>query len=227
MTSDTALVKTETSTSRTAAQLAGWGALAFVLLLAVLHLVKPDLDPSWHFISEYAIGAYGWVMVLAFLALAASYVALFVALRGRLRTVAGRIGLALLLVSAAGLIIGALFTTDPIMTPPDAATTAGSLHSLGGTLGFAMPFAALFVSWSMARDHAWSFARRPLYAAAGLALLGFAASFLALSLMLAQSGGQFGPDVSVGWPNRLEMLAYVIWLIVVARYAARSPSQER
>jgi hypothetical protein len=56
-----------TAISRTAALTSFAGAAAFVVLLAVLHLIKPGLDPSWRFISEYAIGDYGWMMVLAFL----------------------------------------------------------------------------------------------------------------------------------------------------------------
>ena len=41
-----------------------------------------------------------------------------------LPTIVGRIGLALLLVSALGLTIAAIFTADPIMVSEDAVTTA-------------------------------------------------------------------------------------------------------
>jgi len=41
----------------------------------VLHVVKSDFDPSWRMISKYEIGRYGWLMVAAFLTLAASCVA--------------------------------------------------------------------------------------------------------------------------------------------------------
>lgn len=76
-------VTTESGTAvpRTAARLSFASAAAFAVLLVALHLAKPELDPSWHFISEYAIGRLGWMMVLAFLALSVSYVALFAALR--------------------------------------------------------------------------------------------------------------------------------------------------
>jgi hypothetical protein len=39
---------------------------------------------------------------------------------------------------------------------------------------------------------------------------------LTLAIMLPQAGGKFGPDVLIGWPNRLVLLAYGVWLIVVA-----------
>src|SRR5215204_7151939 len=138
MTEDTASAKLAPAISRTAALLAFAGAATLVVLLAALHFIEGELDPSWHFISEYAIGDYGWMMVVAFLSLALSYVSLFVAIRSQLRTIVGRIGLALLLVSALGLIIAAIFTTDPITVSEDALTTGGTLHNLGGTFGIAL-----------------------------------------------------------------------------------------
>jgi len=172
------------ASSQTAACLSLAAAATFVVLLAALHVIKPELDPSWRFISEYAIGDYGWIMVLAFFSLAFSFVALFIALRSQIRTIAGRIGLALLWVSAAGLIIAGIFTTDPITTSHDTVTMSGTLHNLGGTLGITIPFAAALISWNLARNQAWSSARRPILWAAGLALMGFLVSFVSLGVML-------------------------------------------
>jgi hypothetical protein len=196
-------------------------AVTFVVLLAALHLIKPELDPSWHFISEYAIGRYGWIMTVAFLSLALSCVALFIALRSQIRTVSGRIGLVLLLISAAGLTIAGIFTTDPITASKDALTTSGNLHNLGGTLGIAMPVGFTLLSWNLVRNPAWAQKRRPLLVVTALALIGFLVAFLSLGVMLSQSGGEFGPGVLVGWPNRLEIVAYSVWLMAVAWYAAQ------
>ncbi len=204
-----------------AARLSFAGAAMFVVLLAVLHLIKPELDPSWHFVSEYAIGDNGWMMVLAFLSLALSYVALFMALRRQVRTLAGRIGLALLLASAVGLTMGGVFVTDPISANHDARTVSGKLHSVGGTIGIVIPFAAALISWSLSRNRAWALAREPLLWSAGLAVLGFLLSVVSLGVLLSQSDGSFGPDVLVGWPNRLEILAYTAWPMVVAWCALR------
>jgi hypothetical protein len=225
MAEDTATARPVRTITPAAASLSFAGAATFVVLLAALHFIKPELDPSWHFISEYAIGEYGWIMVLAFLSLALSYVSLFVAIRSQLRTIAGRIGLVLLVVSALGLIIAAIFTTDPITASEDAVTTEGTLHNLGGTLGIAMPFAAALVGWKLARNPAWSSARRPLLWATGLALVAFVVSFVSLGVMVSQSGGKFGPDVLVGWPNRFEVVAYSVWLMVVALHAVQLSRQ--
>jgi hypothetical protein len=226
MAEDTATAKPVRTITPAAASLSFAGAATFVVLLAALHFIKPELDPSWHFISEYAIGEYGWIMVLAFLSLALSYVSMFVAIRSQLRTIAGRIGLVLLVVSALGLIIAAIFTTDPITASEDAVTTEGTLHTLGGTLGIAMPFAAGFIGWKLARNPAWSSARRRLLWATGLALVAFVISFVFLGVMVSQSGGKFGPDVLVGWPNRFEVVAYGVWLMVVAWQALKLRAKE-
>ena len=70
---------------------AAWFALA---LFAALHLLKPELDPSWRLASEYAIGRHRWIMALTFLALAISCASLVVAIHPQVQTVGGRIGLA-------------------------------------------------------------------------------------------------------------------------------------
>jgi hypothetical protein len=214
-----------TAISQTAARWSLAAAATFVILLVALHFIKPGLDPSWHFISEYAIEDYGWIMVLAFLSLAVGYASLFVAIRSQLRTIAGRIGLAMLLFSALGLTLAAIFTTDPITVSANAVTTEGTLHNLGGTLGIAMPFAAVLIGWKLARNPAWSSARRPLLWATALALVAFLVSFLSLGVMVSWNGGEFGPEVLVGWPNRIETVAYSVWLMVVARQAIRVRSR--
>jgi hypothetical protein len=221
MATNTSTVQSLTTTSPVTSRLSLAGTTLFVVLLTALHLIKPELDPSWHFISEYAIGDFGWIMVIAFFALALSYVMLSIALRPYLRTVVGRIGLILLLVSAAGLTLAGVFTTDPIMASPDELTTQGSLHNIGGTLGIAMPFAVLSVSLGLVHNQAWASARRLLFLTTALVLFAFLFAFFSLGVMLSQNGGSFGPDVLVGWPNRIEMLAYCVWLLVVAGNASR------
>ena len=101
-------------------------------------------------ISEYEIGRHGWIMVLAFLSLASSCVTLSVAIRSQVRTVSGKTGVTLLMISAAGMTIAAVFTTDPITASQDELTTHGKLHGLGFLLGIpSFPIAATLVSRSL------------------------------------------------------------------------------
>jgi hypothetical protein len=62
----TATIKPMMPIPITAARITFWAAALFLVLIAVLHILKPEYDPSWRMISEYAIGRFGWVMQLAF-----------------------------------------------------------------------------------------------------------------------------------------------------------------
>ena len=58
------------------AQWAGWlaiaGAIGFVVVVTVLHLLQPGYDPVHQLLSELALGANGWAMLPAFFLIAAS-----------------------------------------------------------------------------------------------------------------------------------------------------------
>lgn len=201
--------------SLTASRLSLATTTIFIVLLAGLHILKPEIDPSWRFISEYAIGDYGWMMMLAFLSLAVSCLSLLVAIMAQVKTLAGRFGLLLLLITSVGMAIAGIFPTDPITTGRDAMTPNGKLHELGAMLDL-MPFAAPLISWSLARHNpGWLSARRALAWTAGLPLLGLIVFMASVTFMLP-SDGNFGPDVLVGWPNRMLILTYCIWMVTIA-----------
>ncbi|MCZ7404109.1 MAG: DUF998 domain-containing protein, partial [Candidatus Methanoperedens sp.] len=187
--------QSQTAVSLTAARLSLAATAMFVVLLAALHIIKPEFDPSWHFISEYEIGKNGWIMQLAFFSLALGNIALFAAIRSQIRDIWGRIGLALLLVGAVGLVIAGIFITDPVTASHDSLTTSGNLHSLGGTLGIAGFFANLIIGWKLSRNKAWVSARWAILLSTGLVVIGFLVSAGSIGIMLSQNNGAFGPGV--------------------------------
>jgi hypothetical protein len=65
------------------------------------------------------------------------------------------------------------------------------------------------------------FGKGSLLWATGLAIVAFVVSLASMGVMVSQSGGKFGPEVLVGWPNRIEVIAYSVWLMVVAWQAIR------
>jgi len=74
-----------TAISLGAARLSIAAVITYQVILIALIFIRPDLDPSWHTISEWAIGRHGWIMVLAFLISAVSYGSLFVAIKSQIR----------------------------------------------------------------------------------------------------------------------------------------------
>jgi hypothetical membrane protein len=213
----TALAKQPATVSTKAARLAMGAIVAYQLLLIALIFLRPDLAPSWHTISEWAIGRYGWIMSGAFLISALSYGALFVMLRAQLRCAMGRVGVALLLLCVIGAAGVGLFTTDPMpMRSPQ--TTRGTLHVIFGTTQLVLlPFSALLVNLSLARrNQAWATARRALLWTAGLPLFGFVAFVLYSAIFVFPLGpGAYGPGVDIGWPPRFAFFTYMLWVVTL------------
>lgn len=191
-----------------------WMSLTFIILLALLHVLKSEIDPSWNFISEYQVGAFGWLMSLAFLALAMSCIFLSLALWRELN-LAGKIGVVMLMLSATGMIIAAIFKTDPLNTTPELVTQSGKLHQLGAMLD-QIPFAAIFISIALFRKKEWPVNRWSLIIAVILVWFGLI-YFVASIRIQFPSDGKFGPNVLVGWQNRIMIVTQALWLMIVSK----------
>lgn len=192
----------------TTARLSFASGVATIVLLAALHFLSPEFDPSWRMVSEYALGDYGWVLSLMFLAWALSCITLFSTLRPQIQTVDGKIGLASLLISAAGMSMAAFFDINH------------RLHGLATLIGNP-PFliAAVLISLNLVRNPVWAAKRQSLLWMAILPWLSVALVVIVMFVGLSQSGNEFGPGVPIGWPNRIAVLTYCGWLITAARGA--------
>jgi hypothetical protein len=211
-----------TVSSSRAARVSFSAAATFVVLFAVLHVIKPELDPSWRMGSEYAIGDYGWIMQIAMFALALSCAALFVALRPEISTTGGKIALGLLAVVAAALAVGGTFVVDPITTKPQDMTTHGALHSAAGSIFlFGFPIAGVLLSRSLRHRQTWRSAMPSLRWTAHFMWISVAMTLVHTVAVL--SGGRgFGPGSWNGWLNRLTVLSFCTWLMTVSWRALRS-----
>jgi hypothetical protein len=206
-----------------AARLAIAAAAAVLLLLAGLHGLSPEFDPSWRMVSEYATGRYGWVLSLMFVSWALSSWALAFVIWPQLKTIAGRIGLGFLIAAGVGEAMASVFD----ITHP--------LHSVAALIGIpSLAIAAMLISVNLGRAKAWFPARKLLLWTANLtwvSLVLMATSFATLIFTYTRAGGDMSAGVIttlppgviavVGWANRLLVLAYSLWVITVARQAIK------
>lgn len=193
-----------------AARLSISGGMLFLLLLASLHLLEPEFDPTWRFISEYMLGRFGWMMTLAFLALAISLAGVGAAILPRVRNVIGYIGILILVLAVIGLGIAASFQTDPITTKMEDLTPSGQMHVLGASLDYS-PLAFLLLTFSLVRNPAWSSIRVRLFVTAIIPIA------LTIAFILAiPADAVFGPDVYAGLIGRFLVLSYLGWVSAVA-----------
>ena len=192
-----------------------------LVLLVVLHFVKPELDPSWRTVSEYAIGPHGWMMTGCFIAQSLGCIALFIAIRPQAQNWVGYLGLFFLLAAALGPALAAIFPTDLITTSPATTSDTGRMHTIAGIIGLpSLPVAALLLSFHLTRKSAWSAKRNQIWAAAIVVVLSLVI-MLATVAALMPNDGTFGPEFPIGWPNRLQMLAYSGWVMALGWYAAK------
>ena len=156
--------------TRVLARIAYAGGLLGIGLLAVVHVLRPELDPARRMVSEYAIGAHGWVMACVFSSLGFGCASLLASLVPHTRSPVGRIGIAFLAAAAVGLLMAAAFPTDPWGTAPEKASHSGQMHGFAvmiGNPGFIL--AALLLSFALRRNPAWARVRGPMLVLVGVA----------------------------------------------------------
>jgi hypothetical protein len=188
----------------TAGRISFAASVATLVFLAALHLLSPEFDPASRMVSEYALGNYNWVLTLMFLAWALSCVALFFAIKSHVSTIGGKIGLGLLLLSALGMGMAALFDVNH------------NLHGLAAMIGMPnLPIAAILISVSLGRHPSWTSARPLLIWTAILAWAGLILMNVGIFTGFSPTG-EVNQGAWFGWANRFLIIAYTLWLMAVA-----------
>jgi hypothetical protein len=188
-------------------------ALALVSL-GGLHVLSPEFDPSRRAVSEYALGHYGWALSLMFLAWGLSAWTLAFAIQSQLKTISGRIGLVFLIVGGIG---WAMASVLDVRWP--------RLHNLSAAIGIpSLPISAMLISVNLGRTRAWSSAKKALLWTANLTWMSLALMAVAI---LSMSGKPGSRQNLIGWPNRILILAYSLWVVTVAWQAIRARGSTR
>lgn len=210
------------------AHLAIAAAVATPLLLVCLRVLSPEFDPSYRLISEYALGGYGWLLSVTFLAWGISSCALALAIRSRVRTRGGRIGLAFLVIAGVGQAMASVFDIRNDL-----------MHNVAGALGIlGLPVAAMLVTVSLGRNTDWVPVQRRLLVFAHLTWISRVLLVVTFVLLVSSFMATYGSLPSqapatlphgviglVGWADRLLVLADCAWVAVVARHAIRLQSR--
>ena len=128
---------------RLAALIAAVAAAVNLLVLGLLHVVSPEVDPVTRPVSEYALGDFRWLATIMTVAEGVGAIALAVALRRE------RAAALLLLVFGLMNLALPLFPVDALGVP---ATSEGRVHNVLGNLTFfLLPLAALLLFRALRR----------------------------------------------------------------------------
>ncbi len=190
------------------------GMLSSVGLVAALHVLRPDLDPTRRFVSDYAVGPYHELMDLAFWACSLGILALVFCLYYGVSP-EGRswLGLVLLTISGLCINISACFHDAPQTSPAILLDTVHDSIVQVGLLSQAL--AALAWSVRFRKDHRWR-------SVAGPALL------LALLMVMGLPCFVMTPVKLLGLAERCVLGLNLLWLcgvLIRLEVLLRSPKR--
>ena len=176
-----------------------------LVIIVVMHFLRPDYNPIRNTTSEYAIGPYGILMSSGFFALGLGSLALVIGLYQALSQPARSwVGLLLLGLSAVGNIVAAIFPTDLEGAPQ---TRSGSIHgtaSLFVLIG--LVFGTIMLSRRFKKDERW----KPFYRTA----LIWSLVILLTSILLVTT---FALELDFGGLiDRILLAAAFIWSLLTA-----------
>jgi hypothetical protein len=141
-----------------AARLAVAGPLLCITLVALLHVLEPEVNDS-DAVSEYALGDFGWLMNVAFFSGAVGIGALaFVLQRSLSHSRTAVVGIVLLSIAAVAWVLLGAGNIDPEGADM---TTHGLIHGIGFLLGLPTRLAApLVLAAAFRREERWANHRR-------------------------------------------------------------------
>jgi hypothetical protein len=179
------------------------GIADYLLNLAALHFLRPDVNLVLEPISNYAVGPYGFLLTIASIgngvAALALMAGLYLGIAPHARSYVGLFFLGLYGVSE---LLAGVFPIDV-----GAETTMnGIVHNIVGNLSFfGFPIAVILLSLGMGKDERWRSMRLP-----ALAL----ASVVVLTVILTIVGFNLG--IGFGVTQRLANVAVLLWMLLVA-----------
>ncbi len=113
----------------------------FILLVFLLHFLRKDLYLFEHFVSEYAIGNYGWVQTIGFFSLAIGQLFLIIGLRNNIKP--SITSLTTFIVWCSCIFLIAIFPTN---LPNASPTIANTIHNFSALFAF-ISLAVTMISW--------------------------------------------------------------------------------
>lgn len=177
------------------------GILIFTILVIILHLLRPQMAPLRHTVSEYAIGPFGYLMTIAFIMRGLGEAFLVIGLMLGTSSMRGNrswVGLVLLTLAAVCSFLVAIF--------PGNMQNARELliHSLSAFVGFASLILAALV-WSR------RFRKNP-----GLRKSATTILILGLLMLFSLIGFLVGPRGFPGLTERFLEIFITCWLCFMA-----------
>ena len=192
-----------------------------LLCLGVLHFVSSEFKPNFRMISEYALGNHKWLITVFFICWGLCSMTAALMFWNIVTSGWAKFGAILVFVTGIGAIMGGLFDVQH------------KLHGLAFGIGIPfLPIGALLISYHLLKNTDWQTSSTPILVsshAIWISLILMGLSMFLLFSSLKSAGIPFGPDsppmnelpegiIGVnGWANRLLVLCYLAYPILMAK----------
>ena len=185
------------------ASIAMVGISYFLTAVIALHFLRADYDPVSRFVSEYAVGSYGFLMTSAFFGLSLGSLALVFGLYQEVsQSARSWIGLILLGIWGVAILIAEIFPTALKGAP---ATPSDNIHALASLVSFlSLIPATILLSRRFKQDEKW----RPFHRSALILSLVILGTFIGFFL-------KFETEFA-GLNQRIFIATFLIWLLLAA-----------
>jgi len=198
----------------------GFGIISLLCLLA-LHFTSTEFKPNFRMVSEYALGKHKWLLTLFFFCWGLCSIFSGLMLWNVVTSGWAKFGVVLLFVTGIGAIMGGLFDVQH------------KLHGLSFGIGVPfLPIGALLISYHLVKKTEWqNYSTSLLFSshAIWISLVFMGVSMFLLFSSLKATGIVYGPDsppftelpkgvIGInGWANRLLVLCYILYPVLVAK----------
>jgi Protein of unknown function (DUF998) len=192
-----------------------------ILCLLALHFTSTEFKPNFRMVSEYALGKHKWLLTIFFLCWGLCSISSGFMLWNVVTTVWAKFGVVLLFVTGIGAIMGGLFDVQH------------KLHGLSFSIGVPfLPIGALLISYHLIKKTEWQNHSTSLLLSSHsiwISLILMAVSTFLLFSSIKAAGIVYGPDspplaelptgvIGInGWANRLLVLCYILYPVLIAK----------
>ncbi len=177
------------------------GLVFFLVATVLMHLLRPNLPFLSSFVSEYAVGDYGWLMTIGFFSLAIAALLLLIGLSMNLTT--SNVSKITLGIFCAGTLLFSIFPTDvPVVLRP---TPRGLIHGFAALIALIVLGVAM-IAWGVVfnKNERWKGLKK-------LSIFFGVMSLLLFIIFLAS------PIPLRGLTERILLVWDVSWLLLVSR----------
>ena len=173
-----------------------------MLVGIALHFLEPEYDPRFQFMSDYAWGAYGWLMTTTFFVLGLAVLTVAVGVRNvHQSSRSARVGFGLLVIGALFVCLAGVFRGFP-------------LHDVAGAVGIpSLVMAVLLLSWSFRNAAGW----QVIHPATFLIAVGMFAAVVSMVVDIGMPGLQ----------QRAFLSLLLLWLSIVVHRLVRVTAGRR